>query len=55
MLKVENLVVRYGMIEAIKNGNCGVKFLNPLDVHNEDGTYKDEIKRIFKNEKEAIK
>ena len=43
------------MIEAIKNGNCGVKFLNPLDVHNEDGTYKDEIKRIFKNEKEAIK
>jgi len=43
------------MIEAIKNGNCGVKFLNPLYVHNEDGTYKDEIKRIFKNKKEAIK
>lgn len=42
------------MIEAIKNGNCGVKFLKPLYVHNNDGTYRDEIVRIFKNEKEAI-
>ncbi len=40
------------MIEACKNGSCGVKILNPLYVHNDDGTYKDEIKRIFKNEKE---
>ena len=42
------------MIEAVKNGNCGVKFLKPLYIHNTDGTYRDEIKEIFKNEKEEI-
>ncbi len=42
------------MIEAVKNGNCGVKFLKPLYVHNNDGTYRDEIKKIFSNEKEDI-
>ena len=41
------------MIEACKSGNCGVKILKPLYVHNDDGTYKDEIKKIFKNEKEG--
>ena len=35
------------MIEAIKNGKCGVRFLNPLYVHNNDGTYKDEIMRLL--------
>lgn len=40
------------MIEAIKDGKCGVKFLKPLYVHNDDGTYKEEILRMFKNEKE---
>ena len=35
------------MIECVKNGNKGVKFLNPLYIHNDDGTYKDEIKKIF--------
>lgn len=40
------------MIEAIKNGKGGVKFLKPLYVHNEDGTYKEEILKMFKNEKE---
>ena len=38
------------MIEAIKNGKDYVKFLSPLYVHNDDGTYRDNIKRIFKNE-----
>ena len=38
------------MIEAIKNGKCGVKFLKPMYVHNNDGTYKEDIKRIFRNE-----
>ena len=37
------------MIEAIKNGKGGVKFLKPLYVHNEDGSYKDEILKMFKN------
>lgn len=40
------------MIEACKNGNSEVKFLKPLYIHNEDGSYKDEIVRIFKNKKE---
>ena len=38
------------MIEAIKNGKCGVNFLKPMYVHNNDGTYKEDIKRIFRNE-----
>ena len=38
------------MIEAIKNGKDYVKFLKPLYVHNEDGTYRDEIKRMFNME-----
>jgi len=41
------------MIEAIKSGNSGVKFLKPLYVHNEDGSYKKEIMDIFKNEREG--
>jgi tRNA1(Val) A37 N6-methylase TrmN6 len=41
------------MIEAIKDGNSGVKFLKPLYVHNNDGTYKDEIIKMFKNKKEV--
>lgn len=41
------------MIEAIKDGKCGVKFLKPLYVHNDDGTYKEEILKMFKNEKEG--
>jgi len=41
------------MIEAIKDGNSGVKFLKPMYVHNEDGTYKDEIIKLFKNDKEG--
>ena len=41
------------MIEAIKDGKCGVKFLKPLYVHNSDGTYKEEILNMFKNKKEG--
>ena len=41
------------MVEAIKNGNSDVKFLSPLVVHNEDGTYKEEIINMFKNKKEV--
>ncbi len=35
------------LIEGRKNGNPGLKILQPIIVHNEDGTYKDEIKKIF--------
>ena len=41
------------MIEATKAGKGGVRFLKPLFVHNNDGTYKEEIIKMFKNEKEG--
>ena len=46
----ENKESNLFMIECIKNGNCGVKFLKPLYVHNQDGSYKEEIIKMFKNE-----
>ena len=38
------------MIEAIKNGHTKTKFLRPLFIHNADGSYRDEIIKLFKNE-----
>lgn len=35
------------MIEAMKNGRNGLKLENPMYIHNNDGTYRDEIKKIF--------
>ena len=35
------------LIEGIKNGNVGLKILPPLIVHEENGEYKSEIKKIF--------
>ncbi len=35
------------LIECIKNGRDDVSFENPLYVHNIDGTYTDEVKKIF--------
>lgn len=40
------------MIEGVKNGRCGVKFLNPLIIHNVDGSYQEQIIKMFKNKKE---
>lgn len=48
----ENKESNLFMIEAVKNGRNGVKFLKPLYVHNLDGTYKDNILDLFKNKKE---
>lgn len=31
------------LIEAIKNGNSGLKLLSPLVIHNEDNTYTEEV------------
>jgi len=39
------------MVEAVKNGKDGATFLSPLYIHNEDGTYRDEILEIFKRNK----
>lgn len=46
----ENSKSNLFMVEAIKNGKCGIEFLEPMYVHNSDGTYRDNIKRVFKNE-----
>ena len=35
------------LIEGIKNGKIGLKVLSPLYIHNEDGSYVDEIKEMF--------
>lgn len=36
------------LIEGRKNGNSGLKILPPLIVHNNDGEYTDEVKKMFK-------
>ena len=35
------------LIEGKKNGNTGLKVLPPLYVHNEDGSYKNEVLEMF--------
>ena len=35
------------LIESIKNGRPGLKILPPTIIHNSDGSYKEDIKRIF--------
>jgi len=41
--KESNLV----LIDGRKNGNSGLKLLSPLIVHNEDGSYTDEVLKMF--------
>lgn len=36
------------LVEAVKNGKPGIKIMPPLIVHDEEGNYKEEIKKIFK-------
>ena len=45
--KESNLV----LIEGCKNGNTGLKILPPLYVHNDDGSYRDEILSMFGDER----
>ena len=35
------------LIEGKKCGNIGLKVLSPLYVHNEDGSYKEEVLKMF--------
>ena len=35
------------MLESVKNGKYGMKLESPLYVHNEDGSYRDEILKMF--------
>lgn len=43
----ENNDANIMLIEGTKNGKPGLKILPPLFSHDEDGTYKDEIKSFF--------
>lgn len=36
------------MIKAVKNGKIGLEIMEPLYVHNEDGSYKEKIQEMFK-------
>ena len=42
------------MIEGIKNGKSGSRFLSPLYIHNNNGTYRDNILKIFRNEEKIL-
>ena len=44
----ENSASNLFMIECVKDGKDSVIFEDPLYVHNNDGTYKEEIKKLFK-------
>ncbi len=35
------------LIEGIKNGKPGLKVLNPLFVHSDNGKYMPEVKKMF--------
>lgn len=43
----QNMESNLFMVEATKNGKEGIKLCPPLFIHNEDGTYKDDILKIF--------
>ena len=36
------------LVEGTKNGKSGVKILEPLIVHDEDGNYTEDVKRLFR-------
>ena len=35
------------LLECIKNGNNGLKVLTPTIIHNDDGSYKEELSNLF--------
>lgn len=43
----ENTNSNIVLIEGRKNGKTGLKILKPLIIHNEDGSYRDEIIKLF--------
>ena len=43
------------LIEGIKNGKIGLKILSPVYIHNEDGSYVDEIRKMFGGNEDVAK
>ena len=35
------------LVEGIKNGKSGLKIMSPLYIHNENGSYVDEVRKMF--------
>ena len=43
------------LIEGVKNGKVGLKILSPLFTHNSDGSYVDEIRKMFGDDDNVAK
>ena len=43
------------LIDGRKNGKSGLKILPPLFVHNEDGTYTEEVLKMFGSDRNESK
>lgn len=43
----EGLEANILLIEAVKNGKSGLKIESPLIIHNDDGSYTDEVRKMF--------
>lgn len=43
------------LIEGVKNGKLGLKLLPPLIVHNEDGSYTEEVRKMFGSDNDVAK
>ena len=46
----ENTESNLILIDGRKNGNPGLKILSPLVVHNNDGSYTEEVLKMFGSE-----
>ena len=43
------------LIEGNKNGKSGLKILSPVIVHNADGSYSEEIRKMFGDDNDVAK
>lgn len=52
--RIQFIYPKYGedcnliLVEGTKNGKSGIKILEPLIVHDKEGNYTDEVKRLFR-------
>ena len=52
--RIQFIYPKYGencnliLVEGTKNGKSGIKILKPLIVHDKDGNYTEEVKRLFR-------
>ena len=52
--RIQFIYPKYGedcnliLVEGAKNGKSGIKILEPLIVHDKEGNYTEEVKRLFR-------